>query len=146
MQFKYAGFKSAGTRNYPTNIFVCCTPIYLSDIPRPAFDVNKFIQLPWESAFRKSRWFTRGWTLQELLAPGSVEFFSENWEQRGDIKSLERHIHEIIGIPVKALQEALCLVSVPQSDSCGQKNVTLHVKRQGVLASRHFLHPNACSL
>ena len=30
-----------------------------------------------EAAFRKSRWFTRGWTLQELLAPKSVEFFSE---------------------------------------------------------------------
>ena len=30
----------------------------------------------WEPAFRLSRWFTRGWTLQELLAPGTVEFFS----------------------------------------------------------------------
>jgi hypothetical protein len=78
--------------------------VYLSDISRPAFDVNKFNQLPWESAFRKSRWFTRGWTLQELLAPASVEFFSKDWEQLGDKKSLERHIHEITGIPVKALQ------------------------------------------
>jgi hypothetical protein len=31
----------------------------------------------WESAFRQSRWFTRGWTLQELLAPRSVEFSPE---------------------------------------------------------------------
>src|SRR5277367_2710574 len=79
--------------------------VYLSDISRPTFDVNdKFNQLPCELAFRKSRWFTRGWTLQELLAPASVEFFSKDWEQLGDKKSLERHIHEITGIPVKALQ------------------------------------------
>lgn len=79
--------------------------VYLSDISRYAFDVNdKFNQLSYESAFRKSRWFTRGWTLQELLAPASVEFFSKNWERLGDKKSLERLIHEITGIPIRALQ------------------------------------------
>jgi hypothetical protein len=79
--------------------------VYLSDVSRSAIDVNdKFTQLPRESAFQKSRWFTRGWTLQELLAPTSVEFYSKDWEQLGDKKSLERHIHEITGIPVTALQ------------------------------------------
>jgi hypothetical protein len=79
--------------------------VYLLGVSRPAFDSNnKFNQLPWESAFRKSRWFTRGWTLQELIAPASVEFFSNDWEKLGNKKSLERHIHEITGIPVKALQ------------------------------------------
>jgi hypothetical protein len=29
----------------------------------------------WEASFRASAWFTRGWTLQELIAPVSVEFF-----------------------------------------------------------------------
>ncbi|OAG06300.1 HET-domain-containing protein [Paraphaeosphaeria sporulosa] len=28
--------------------------------------------LSWESAFKSSRWFTRGWTLQELLAPNII--------------------------------------------------------------------------
>ena len=79
--------------------------VYLPDISRPAFNVNdKRNQLPYELAFRKSRWFTRGWTLQELLAPASVEFFSKDWEQLGDKKSLERLIHKITGIPVRALQ------------------------------------------
>jgi Heterokaryon incompatibility protein (HET) len=79
--------------------------VYLSDVPRPAFDTNdKSSQLPWESAFRKSRWFTRGWTLQELIAPASVEFFSKDWEQLGNKLSLEQHIYEITGIPIKALQ------------------------------------------
>ena len=30
----------------------------------------------WDADFRRSRRFTRGWTLQELLAPAYVEFFS----------------------------------------------------------------------
>jgi hypothetical protein len=77
----------------------------LSDISSPASDTNdKLSELPFESAFRASRWFTRGWTLQELLAPSSIEFFSENGEQLGNMRSLERHIHEITGIPTKALQ------------------------------------------
>jgi hypothetical protein len=77
---------------------------WFSDISRPAFDVNdKLNQLPCELAFRKSRWFARGWTLQELLAPASVKFFSKDWEQLGDKKSLERLLH-VTGIPVRALQ------------------------------------------
>jgi len=31
--------------------------------------------IEWESAFRNSRWFIRGWTLQELLAPKIVIFY-----------------------------------------------------------------------
>src|SRR5204863_8204286 len=44
--------------------------VYLSDVlitQRRAS--NEFFELSLESAFRASRWFTRGWTLQELLAP-----------------------------------------------------------------------------
>jgi hypothetical protein len=79
--------------------------VYLPDISRPALQANdRFSQLPWEAAFRKSRWFTRGWTLQELVAPTLVEFFSKEGELLGNKRSLERHIHEITGIPVKALQ------------------------------------------
>ena len=85
--------------------------VYLSDVPRNAPDTDDaFCQLPWESAFRKSRWFTRGWTLQELIAPKLVEFFSKYWEQLGNKTSLETIIHEITGIPDKALQ------GVPLSD------------------------------
>ncbi|KAN0067836.1 hypothetical protein V8E54_014083 [Elaphomyces granulatus] len=76
--------------------------VYLADVSRPSLDTG--IKLPWELSFRKSRWFTRGWTLQELVAPAIVEFFSEEGEQLGNKKSLERHIHEVTGIPIKALQ------------------------------------------
>jgi hypothetical protein len=53
---------------------------------------------------KESRWFTRGWTLQELLAPSCVEFFSKEHTRLGDTGSLTQQIHEITGIPKRALQ------------------------------------------
>ena len=41
-----------------------------------------------DSAFRQSRWFTRGWTLQELLAPATVVFFNQEWVELGTKSSL----------------------------------------------------------
>ena len=57
----------------------------------------------WQSTLRGHRWFTRGWTLQELLAPASVEFFTEEGQRLGDKLSLAPIIHEITGIPIQAL-------------------------------------------
>jgi hypothetical protein len=65
--------------------------------------------------FEKSRWFTRGWTLQELIAPGSVEFFSKEGECLGDKNSIEQRIHEITGIATQALRgESLSKFSVDE--------------------------------
>src|SRR5271167_1070336 len=80
--------------------------VYLQDVSRPALDANeKSSQLPWEPAFRKSRWFTRGWTLQELIAPTSVEFFSKEETRLGDKQLLKQTLHEITGIAIQALRE-----------------------------------------
>ncbi|KAM0367748.1 hypothetical protein ACHAPY_011687 [Fusarium culmorum] len=35
-----------------------------------------------------SRWFTRGWTLQELIAPPKVEFYSTDWKKIGSKEDL----------------------------------------------------------
>jgi hypothetical protein len=79
--------------------------VYLSDISGPAVGPNKELNLRlWELDFRKSRWFTRGWTLQELIAPVSVEFFSRERRRLGDKSSLMQQIHEITGIPESALR------------------------------------------
>lgn len=52
--------------------------VYLSDVSiRKRKKDEDFIDT-WESESRGSRWFTRDWTLQELLAPASVELFSRN--------------------------------------------------------------------
>ncbi|KAH7119535.1 kinesin light chain 3 [Dendryphion nanum] len=58
----------------------------------------------WEASFRASEWFRRGWTLQELIAPESVEFFTREGQRIGDKRSLEQLIHEISDVPIEALQ------------------------------------------
>ncbi|MCJ1312462.1 hypothetical protein MMC25_006136 [Agyrium rufum] len=62
--------------------------VYLSDVWLDR-DSNKQSQQTWELAFRNSRWFTRGCTLQELIAPKSVKFFSQEEELPDDIETLE---------------------------------------------------------
>jgi hypothetical protein len=76
--------------------------VYLPDVSVYTEDSKSHIE--WESAFRNSRWFTRGWTLQELLAPKIVEFYSRDRIRLGDKKSREEQIHEITGIAIEALQ------------------------------------------
>jgi len=58
----------------------------------------------WRLAFGQSRWFTRGWTLQELIAPTVVEFFSREGDRLGDKESLEKEIQDRTGIPPRALR------------------------------------------
>ena len=48
--------------------------------------------------FCESRWFTRGWTLQELLAPQTMCFFDKDWRRLGDKVTLEREMSSITGI------------------------------------------------
>jgi hypothetical protein len=63
--------------------------VYLSDVSISDHDQADPSLQSWQSAFRKSRWFTRGWILQELITPLSVEFFYSNGERIGNKKSLE---------------------------------------------------------
>jgi len=80
--------------------------VYLSDVSTLEQKVSDTsAECDWESAFRASKWFTRGWTLQELLAPRSVEFFSREGKRLGDKRTLEYQIHEITGVPATALRE-----------------------------------------
>ena len=78
--------------------------VYLSDVStRKRKERDQVSQNTWALAFRESRWFTRGWTLQELLAPASVAFFSKEHERLGTKQSLRQEIHEITEIPISAL-------------------------------------------
>jgi hypothetical protein len=78
--------------------------VYLSDVECNTSNVDGKSNQRWRPAFRKSRWFTRGWTLQELLAPASAAFYSKEGELLGDKQSLKDTIYEITGIPIEALQ------------------------------------------
>jgi hypothetical protein len=73
--------------------------VYLADTSSPAL-----YPLEWTTEFTKSRWFKRGWTLQELVAPQSVEFFPKQWEPLGSKRSLRLQIQQITGIAEEALQ------------------------------------------
>ncbi|OCK72991.1 HET-domain-containing protein, partial [Lepidopterella palustris CBS 459.81] len=78
--------------------------VHLVDVSTNGQDPTHLSFQSWEPVFRKSRWFTRGWTLQELIAPPFVEFFSVEGQLLGDKKSLERQVYEVTGIAVQALQ------------------------------------------
>jgi hypothetical protein len=85
------------------NAIICY--VYLSDVSimkRKASDQSS--EYTWEPAFRASKWFTRGWTLQELLDPESVEFFSREGTRLGDKGSLEQQVHDITGVAIPALR------------------------------------------
>ena len=82
--------------------------VYLSDVPTSSLNSSLTSSTPaqqqWIRAFQQSRWFTRGWTLQELVAPVSVEFFSAEGERLGNKYSLVQELHSVTGISVEALQ------------------------------------------
>ncbi|KAJ3456742.1 hypothetical protein MRS44_016765 [Fusarium solani] len=52
---------------------------FLDDVPRESNSRDKVAS----SSFSQSAWFTRGWTLQELIAPTHVKFFDASWSFLG---------------------------------------------------------------
>lgn len=82
------------------------------------------------SSFRRSRWFTRGWTLQELIAPSSVIFYGSDWIEIGTKSSMCDLIVEITHIHEKILLEAQDLgrFSVAQKMSWASGRETTRVE------------------
>jgi len=100
--------------------------VYLSDVLVPEEIANaEAFPITWAEAFRRSRWFTRGWTLQELLAPPYVEFFSRNSKRLGSRISLEQQIHEITKIATEALRgQSLANFSIRERMSWAAQRTT----------------------
>jgi hypothetical protein len=76
--------------------------VYLSDVEIEAKSPVS------EEILRKSRWFTRGWTLQELIAPRYVEFFDNSWfflGSKGGNSIIGEILPHITGIPEQVLTE-----------------------------------------
>ncbi|KIK15469.1 hypothetical protein PISMIDRAFT_51910, partial [Pisolithus microcarpus 441] len=62
-------------------------------------------------------WFSRGWTLQELIAPKRVEFFNKYWVYIGEKESLAKTLEKITRIPLDVLKEGriprrLCVAEI----------------------------------
>ena len=70
--------------------------VYLADL-EPGSAADLAAEGP--GALAACRWFTRGWTLQELIAPKVVEFFDREWNYRGGRADLAKLLKRITGIP-----------------------------------------------
>ena len=57
---------------------------------------------------KPSRWFTRGWTLQELLAPEKLVFFSKHWKFIASKLDETQLISEMTGIGTEFLSKTFC--------------------------------------
>ncbi|KAK4040651.1 heterokaryon incompatibility protein-domain-containing protein [Parachaetomium inaequale] len=62
--------------------------------------------------FFSARWWTRGWTLQELIAPHDVEFYNRDWEYLTSKRSWKRFMSNAIGIAEPVLDHSKGLASV----------------------------------
>lgn len=69
--------------------------------------------LRWKQRVEKCRWFTRGWTLQELIAPRQLGFYNQDWRFEGEKKELSSELAEITRINKRVLSNAALLSTVP---------------------------------
>ena len=80
--------------------------VYLADI----WTWNMFTKEDqfWEdnqqARFKQSRWFTRGWTLQEMIAPANVEFYAKDWTEIGSKFSISNRLARITNVEESLLR------------------------------------------
>ena len=79
--------------------------VYLHDVPSSSFPTAP------DHRYHKSNdwpeWFSRGWTLQEMIAPKDVRFFNEEWHPIGDKRMLAHTLSYITRVPQDILKEGL---------------------------------------
>lgn len=93
--------------------------VYLVDVPSGSDDTT----------FAGSKWFTRGWTLQELIAPSNMIFLNRDWQEIGTKWDLRELISNITGIPVNILLgDDPGLASIAQRMSWAANRVTKKVE------------------
>ena len=86
------------------NSMVCYA--YLHDVSDPFFPTESD-----ESRYPDSNgwpeWFSRGWTLQEMIAPRNVLFFNTDWQHIGDKRMLVNTLYRITRVPRPILKDGL---------------------------------------
>lgn len=81
------------------------------------------------SELQHSRWFTRGWTLQELIAPAQVHFYSSDWEFLGSKSELQDQLWKITGVEQEVLSTgAFGYISVAKRMSWAANRRTTRVE------------------
>ncbi|KAI0716533.1 hypothetical protein C8Q76DRAFT_410889 [Earliella scabrosa] len=101
---------------------VCC--VYLHDVGS-----EEDPRTP-KSAFRRSEWFSRGWTLQELIAPFRLTFFSKEWQMLCSKAILVQELTEITGVDRDILlhHKSLDSVSVARRMSWAAERKTTRIE------------------
>ncbi|KAE8143740.1 hypothetical protein BDV38DRAFT_276820 [Aspergillus pseudotamarii] len=86
--------------------------------------------VPSRKGFKESRWFTRGWTLQELIAPTKLTFLDEEWTELGSKADLQQAISECTRIPIGVLSgvDDIESFSIAQRMSWAAERVTTRVE------------------
>lgn len=98
----------------------------------------------WRDHLADCRWFTRGWTLQELIAPENVYFFDQEWNmifhKREGIDVLTR----ITGIDKGVLQDprSMLSISVAQRMSWASRRVTTRVEDEAYCLLGMYFDPS----
>jgi len=71
---------------------------YLHDVPGSSFPVASDL---WRYRDFEGwpEWFSRGWTLQELIAPSNVQFFNKDWQSIGDKRTHAPTLRKITEVP-----------------------------------------------
>ena len=101
------------------NVAVCYVYMFDVEIRSPLIDLS----------FEGSAWHTRGWTLQELIAPEIAKFYAFNWQYIGEKTALRTKISAITGIRVAALAgEPLEKFSIAQRMSWASTRTTTRVE------------------
>jgi hypothetical protein len=96
---------------------------YLSDVHTTQSDPA------FEESFKRSRWFTRGWCLQELIAPQQLFFFNSSWAKIGTKSTLHPLISETTGIDTGSLLDPkLSSISIARRMSWASKRQTTRVE------------------
>ena len=75
--------------------------------------------------FEQSAWFSRGWTLQELIAPKNFVFYNGAWSSIGSKKDLLFRLATVTGVSLSVLETGVTSdCSVAQRMSWAAKRIT----------------------
>ena len=79
---------------------------YLHDVDGSSFPTEED-----DEKYHKSNgwpeWFSRGWTLQEMIAPQNLQFFNKDWQPIGDKKMFAQTLERITEVPKHILADGL---------------------------------------
>ncbi|KAL4075403.1 heterokaryon incompatibility protein-domain-containing protein [Scleroderma yunnanense] len=79
---------------------------YLHDVLGPSFPTESDNEL-YPSSDGYPEWFSRGWTLQEMIAPSNVQFFNKHWRPIGNKTGLAETLTCITRVPEHILRDGL---------------------------------------